>query len=312
MNKIAIILSHCNTEEKKTVLKNLIEKLKGFDNLDILITSHIPLEYDIIDMVDYFVYDKSNPIISWPLRAFEHFKTFDHKGVLYLLSYYLDDYGYTPMNQIQIGYSTIRNKNYDQIFFMNYDTRIGEEETREINSDEIETKIFKVRDTYGEVSDYSLIFSKFNNSDISKLVDLIDVKSYLNFSHAEKYFEHLVRNFNIVRSDHETTDIIDFSDGTNGTLFNHSTDDRYKIFYSNFHQRTYEKDSQYFIYDVEQDIRVKINDEIYKIKKGETEIFETENVVYIEKNDSFEEVELNIKSKMQSIVEYEKRRTNSW
>lgn len=308
MNKIAIILSHCNSEEKKRVLKTTIEKLKNIVGLDILLTSHIPLGEDIIESVDYFVYDKSNPKFTWPVRAFEHYRTFDHQGILYLLSYYLDDYGYTPFNQMLIGYSAVRNKKYDIVYYINYDTEIGEKEIETILSNENETKIFKVKDTYNNVSDYSMIFSKFKKSDINKFVDLIDPNVYIRFSHAEKYFEHLVQNFEIVKSDHETTDCIDFGDGTNGKLFNHSTDSRYKIFYADFNQETYEKMSKYFIYDVNEDIELKLNNTSHLIRKGETKIIDTEDTIYIKKDGNFQELTMEITTPIQSIIKYEDRK----
>mgnify|MGYP003353522814 FL=1 len=59
MKNIVLIQSHCDTEEKLDYLKKNIEKIKKFD-LEILLFSHIPLNQEVIGMVDYFVFDKSN------------------------------------------------------------------------------------------------------------------------------------------------------------------------------------------------------------------------------------------------------------
>ena len=67
-NNLIIILSHCDTEEKKEVLINNVNKLKS-NNFDILLVSHIPIPSSIQELVEYFIYDKSNPIINWPERG---------------------------------------------------------------------------------------------------------------------------------------------------------------------------------------------------------------------------------------------------
>ena len=65
MDKLYCITSHCNTEEKLNALKENIKYLKK-KKLDILLISHIPLDKDVINLVDHFIYDKINPILHYP------------------------------------------------------------------------------------------------------------------------------------------------------------------------------------------------------------------------------------------------------
>ena len=59
MNKIISILSHCNTDEKLSKLRENIEILKKNTNIPILLNSHITLPQDILDKVDL-------PAPLWP------------------------------------------------------------------------------------------------------------------------------------------------------------------------------------------------------------------------------------------------------
>ncbi len=70
LNNLVIILSHCDTPPKVKVLKETIASLRSID-IDILLTSHIPVDLDIQDMVDYYIFDKSNPVIDLKDKAFK-------------------------------------------------------------------------------------------------------------------------------------------------------------------------------------------------------------------------------------------------
>ena len=99
MKNIVLIQSHCDTEEKLDYLKKNIEKIKKFD-LEILLFSHIPLNQEVIGMVDYFVFDKSNPIL-WDERR--HYFWWVDNG--YKLETTIPDYGWTVFNQIKKSYT---------------------------------------------------------------------------------------------------------------------------------------------------------------------------------------------------------------
>jgi len=62
MKNLVIILSHCDTEGKIKILKDNLESLNML-NLDTMLTSHCPLSTDIQKEVNYFIYDKSNPLL---------------------------------------------------------------------------------------------------------------------------------------------------------------------------------------------------------------------------------------------------------
>lgn len=58
-----MIGAYANTEEKKKILFDLVKFLKS-QNKTILISSHLLVDQYILNLVDYFVYDKENKLIT--------------------------------------------------------------------------------------------------------------------------------------------------------------------------------------------------------------------------------------------------------
>ena len=120
MKNIVLIQSHCDTEEKLEYLTGNINKIKKFD-VDILLFSHITLPQEIIELVDYFIFDKSNPIL-WDERR--HYFWWVDGG--YKLETTIPDYGWTVFNQIIKSGNMISNCDYNFVYVMNYDVIIDE------------------------------------------------------------------------------------------------------------------------------------------------------------------------------------------
>lgn len=294
MQKIIIILSHCDSDKKKEVLlKNLI-KLREICEYKIVLTSHIPLSDDVIDKVDFFVYDKSNPILKWPKRAFNHWKIINDVK----LSYYVDDYGWTPFNQILKGYAIVAEENYDELIFMNYDLDINDEISNEINDIDSISKFYKVKNTYNDVSYPSLIFFKVNKKSIKKFINLIDLDFYLEKSHAESMLESISEVILSKKSDIVTKDCVDFFEGKTKDKFNNSMYNEFKLFVG--YESPYKKDiKKYYFYNVGKKIDLKFEDNIINIESGENRIIETNSMIEILINGQYE----NLKYKKESDIQ---------
>jgi len=59
---IFIIGQYVNTPKKEDILINLINKLRQF-NIPILLTGHYPVNPEIQNMVDFYLFDKENPAL---------------------------------------------------------------------------------------------------------------------------------------------------------------------------------------------------------------------------------------------------------
>ena len=65
MKEIILINSYTNTVDKEDGLRSLVSFLKD-NKYEVCVSTHTPTPKDIIDRSDYFIYDKSNPILDDP------------------------------------------------------------------------------------------------------------------------------------------------------------------------------------------------------------------------------------------------------
>ncbi len=84
MKDIVIITSYCDTEEKETVLRNLINDFDGHrDSFDIMVVSHLPIPYDISQKVNFAFYDEKNELLyDTNLRSTPWFNPGDERAIL--------------------------------------------------------------------------------------------------------------------------------------------------------------------------------------------------------------------------------------
>ena len=111
MKNIVIISSYANTEEKLDILKNYILQIKK-SKYDILLISRLPVPPNIIELVNYCIYDKENfllPIEKSPVTWFA-----DDKEYINLYSY---RHGYILTKNISIGLNSLSTLNLMIIFF---------------------------------------------------------------------------------------------------------------------------------------------------------------------------------------------------
>lgn len=118
-----VITTYCNTPKKIIELINCINNLKQF-NIDILLHAHYPLDLDIQKMVTYYIYDSTNPVIKDGSKSIIRWKWY--KTANKLLTIINPDYSYAVMNQWVESMNFLKNKNYDYIHVVNYDTFIND------------------------------------------------------------------------------------------------------------------------------------------------------------------------------------------
>ena len=81
---IVLIHAYLSDEERKSVFHKFIKQFKSF-GYDVIITSHLPLDKDTQELVDYAIYDKENTLIDDPA----------YKG-------YLIHYCYAPDGKVDV------------------------------------------------------------------------------------------------------------------------------------------------------------------------------------------------------------------
>ena len=206
--EVVAILSHANSDDKIDILKRNIECIKK-QGYDVILSSHIQVPESIINLVDYFIYDKSNPLIMW--------NEYDHIGgnvsywsnfPTYTLTKKLDyNHSYAVLKLMnQCAYLASSN-DYNKIHFINYDYIIKDKSVLKTNS-----KYLNIYDSYyygwGDSNSVSTGFFSFN---VDKFIIVFgDIKSKYDYcSHGisilENFFIHLsnINNLNYYVEDRE-------------------------------------------------------------------------------------------------------------
>ena len=131
MNKdkgLVVVLSHADTIDKKEILIECISTIKK-QGYDVLVSSHIEVSKDINDMVEYVVYDKENPLIMYD-------EYLNNPSVVYVwmsLPGYEQNYpikfnhAYAVMKLIQNGSAIAEINGYKNVYFVNYDYVLNDE-----------------------------------------------------------------------------------------------------------------------------------------------------------------------------------------
>jgi len=255
MKKIVLIQSHCDTPEKLECLKDNLIKLKKF-NVDILVFSHIFLPQEILELTDYFIFDKSNPIL-WEEKRWMHWKNIENLKLIQINP----DYSWTVFNQIIKSGNFALNLNYDYYYIFCYDlliTPIVEDSL--INPYPLMSfKHVKPNVTF----DTSLIFTVFDKQNFKNLIPKLVKEEYIDHMSmkAEDFFELKLKEFpNYVNNPNTVSDI--FHESVN--VFNQNLHNNYfKV-----HLQNTNLFKAYF-YDVSINFIFIVNDQTYNISNSQ-------------------------------------------
>tara|TARA_R110000822_G_scaffold105000_1_gene232255 strand:+ start:298 stop:1236 length:939 start_codon:yes stop_codon:yes gene_type:complete len=276
MKKAIIILSHCNTKEKLQVLKDNISKLKTFQNLDIILTSHISLPQEIVDSVEYFIYDKSNPVLSWPQRGMFFWRRFNTPTHEAYLNYIQPDYGWTVFNQINLGGSITLSQNYNISYFINYDLVIDSNVEDIINDNTQDSKFFKSKNYQEDIMEPSLLLFKVNKPHLNYLINNISIDKYCEAHHTpEQYLNTIIKDLEFTKPDYFISDQIDFFN-EKGFEVNNSLHSHFNCFVTDFDFTQWYQhdkgdlylDSTYF-YNITEPITIKYKNTTQTLLPGE-------------------------------------------
>jgi FkbM family methyltransferase len=83
---VYIITSHPSYNMSEEITKKTLSNIKSFGE-KIILSSHCPVSQDIQNIVDYFVYDKNNPIIKHDFYTQSWFNTDDYYALLNITKY---------------------------------------------------------------------------------------------------------------------------------------------------------------------------------------------------------------------------------
>lgn len=197
---VVSITSHANTKEKINILRNCIEKFKSY-GYDIILNSHISLPEEIINLVDYFIYDKNNSLITW-----QEFDTVGGAIVFWMSNdkFYIEkkldfNHGFAVLKMLKNSAALAASNGYKNIHFVDYDYIINDPELLKKHSDKLNS-----HDCYfynwGDINAVNSAFFSFDINKFLKIVDAFDTKEDYcrnNITILENKLKNLIDIFSI-------------------------------------------------------------------------------------------------------------------
>lgn len=172
MKKLALINTYCNNEERVNLLRDNIFKLKEL-GIDSLIYSPIPLPKEIIEIADFTIISKENPILKWPERAMVGWKTFQPYPEKLVVA--VPDYGWASLYQYKKLFEYAITLDYDHFYPMIYDVILDETLINHIKNPHSKLFFTTKKSKIGIANNF-LLLSKEN---IKKLPLLMTKENYL-------------------------------------------------------------------------------------------------------------------------------------
>lgn len=279
MNKIVLISSYCDTEEKCIILKDNITKIKSL-GLDVMLNSPIILPIDIITECDYFFLTKDNPILNWPKKAvYVWNKTFVNNTVV-TKNKCLSDFGWANIYQVKKLTEFALSYDYEYFYHIIYDLVIDNTVIDAFLSDK------KCNFYHFHEHNVSLHLMCFNRENLLKFLPNLTLESYLkNGGIAEAWLNELLLNkiFYYTLENSYVDDKILYHG--HDDYFNYSKIDDVKFFIIKDAMNLLNNIELYF-YDID-DINIKIN-----------------NIDYIIMNDTIVDLMFNSENIKNVIIEY--------
>lgn len=128
MKSLIYITAYAKTEDKRNILRECIKSCKKL-NMDILISSHAPLPEDIIQMVDYYVYDADNRFNN----GSQHILWRSHNNVT-AYKFLKYSYEFTIIKLIRNALYLAKANGYDLVLGTDFDNIFSDEDIEKLKS----------------------------------------------------------------------------------------------------------------------------------------------------------------------------------
>ena len=201
MNKLICITSHCNTEDKIKTLEANIGYLKD-GGFTILLFSHIPLNKNIIESVDHFVYNNDNQITVYPELYQINKNTIRVDNNKVELTRYTGQVHWAYLNQLKYIGRYCENLGYEQYVIINYDVKITDDMMNYVYTHKYNFKGEQLLNPNLDTRYPSNLFFQLCKNSLSTLTKNISKKQYINEfgvgSNSEAYIESLFKNLNLL------------------------------------------------------------------------------------------------------------------
>lgn len=232
MKKIALISTFCDNDEKSELLRKNLIRIKSLSIHTMIITPFV-LSKDIIDLCDYVIISKENPVLNWPEKAYFQWwdGTINGKQIKMTTTY--PDYGYAGLIQFKRMADLALSMDYELFFPMIYDIRINTDVENILMGNKKNSFFPSMRD--GQVWGIGLHLISLDKEHLFRFKTLITKESYLIEQDFDA-FAWLHRAVKLIPGVLEKTpieDLIYFFDNKN--FFDSSLSKKYKCFIHKTH-----------------------------------------------------------------------------
>jgi SAM-dependent methyltransferase len=291
MNKVALISSFCDNQEKLDVLEKNIKIIKSH-NLDVIVISPFNLPEYLTKQCDYFFVTKDNPILDWPTRAMYAWRSLNVNGTKYKMTRTYPDYGFAGLTQIKQLSQFALGLDYNQFYHMIYDIKIDENVIDGFYSNRTNSVYPSKRKN--DIWPVGLHYLIFDRSNLEKFISHINLKTYLGVKNGDAFrvLHSLKDKINYIIEETPIEDEIYYYE--NIDFFNLSPIEGVKMFIENNDENPSTIKILFYEVDGEKEIKLKIDDNetthtissFYLIDLGFTKfnllpvIIEVDNVEY--------------------------------
>jgi len=192
MREIAIVGSYSNTKEKLRLLEECINECKK-NNLDVLVYGRYPIPESTQKLCDYWIFDKSNPVLESRLMDFWNI---NNGKKTHKLNY---DFGFAAIEQIIKSLGIVKSFNYESAYWINYDVDMTNFKTfMEIWSEkqkQYESIVYEFYTNYGDIKGINTTILAFKiNSSYEKLKGYFTITNYYKTNlNTTNFAEHFIK-----------------------------------------------------------------------------------------------------------------------
>lgn len=186
MNRIVLISSYCNTQEKLDVLENCLDTIKKELGYDTMVTSPISIPSKYIEKASYYFQTKDNPILNWPEKAIViwqeiQLKDLQGNNIKGVMSSAMPDQGLANVIQVKKLSQIALTFDYDHFYHILYDLKLNDVALKTLR-DNKPCAINAARRLTAETDSHwraSLHCSSFNRKNLEIFEKVIGKQSYL-------------------------------------------------------------------------------------------------------------------------------------
>lgn len=227
MKKIALISTFCDNQEKLDLLKKNVIKIKEL-GVDVMIISPLKLDYEIIELCDFAIFSKENPVLNWPEKSYYQWWDGTVNGEHITMTTTYPDYGYAGLVQVKRMADLALSMDYDVFFPMIYDININDHVEGVFRDSKKNSFFPSMRD--GHVWGIGLHLISLDRDHLTRFKNLITKESYLvegDFD-AFAWLHRAVKLIPGVVEEQPVEDLIYFLSNTD--FFNISQSHKFKCF----------------------------------------------------------------------------------